>query len=90
MVSVSRVHNKQCETLCMHIHALSYLCSLHILIYTVLGDLPLPSGLPTSVERCALGSKGISADTRRLLNTTDPVITAKITEALLSVDCTFL
>ncbi|XP_064386068.1 nipped-B-like protein isoform X2 [Halichondria panicea] len=56
----------------------------------VLGDLPLPCGLPTSVERCALGTKGISADTRRLLNTTDPIITAKITEALLSVDCSFL
>lgn len=60
------------------------------IFYSVLGDMPLLMPMPTTAEQCALGTKGISADTRRLLNTVDPIVVEKITQALLSVDCSFL
>lgn len=56
----------------------------------VLADLPLPAHIPTPVERISLGQTELSSDSRKLLSTTDPELCSKITQALLSVDSSFL
>ena len=59
--------------------------------YTVLADLPLPVALPTPTEESILGAtKKLSADTKRLLDSTSSAVCSKVTETLLAVDMGFL
>ena len=59
--------------------------------YAVLADLPLPVALPTPTEESILGAaKKLSADTKRLLDSTSSAICSKVTETLLAVDMGFL
>ena len=56
----------------------------------VLADLPLPSALPTPLEATVLGKKKISDESKKLLESTNPVLCSRITEALLATDISFL
>ena len=58
---------------------------------TVLMDLPLPAALPTETEQSSIGgTKILSAESRRLLENTNPTVCSKVAEALLSVDMDFV
>lgn len=60
-------------------------------MHVVLADLPLPVALPTPTEESILGAaKKLSADTKRLLDSTSSTVCSKITETLLAVDMGFL
>lgn len=56
----------------------------------ILADLPLPSHLPTPIEQTVMGGAGLSEGARKVLNKTNPSLSAQVTQALLSVDCNFL
>ena len=58
--------------------------------YAVLADLPLPTPLPTPMEQLVLGKKKISEESKKLLESNNPALSSRITEALLSVDVSFL
>ena len=58
--------------------------------HTVLADLPLPSPLPTPLEEIVQGTRKISNESKKLLDSTNPVLCSRITEALLSADISFL
>ena len=69
-----------------------YIYIVYIIFYcTVLADLPLPVALPTPTEESLLGAaKKLSADTKRLLDSTNSTTCSKVAETLLSVDMSFL
>ena len=50
----------------------------------------MPSHMPTPMERSVRGEIPLSAESHKILNTTEPVLCNKITKALLSVDTSFL
>ena len=57
----------------------------------VLVDLPLPTALPTAIEKSMMGAtKKLSAEARRLLDTTNQTICSKVADTLLSIDMGFL
>lgn len=65
------------------------LFTLHTFV-AVLADLPLPTPLPTPLEETVLGTKGISPESKKILDSANPTLCSRITEALLSVDTSFL
>ena len=56
----------------------------------VLADLPLPTHLPTPMEQHTLGKMGLKGDSTKWLNNVDPALCTKISQALMSVDSSFL
>ncbi|CAI8012870.1 Nipped-B-like protein A [Geodia barretti] len=56
----------------------------------LLADLPMPTHMPTPLERCVRGELPLSPESRKLLSTAEPGLCNKITKALLSVDTSFL
>lgn len=59
-------------------------------LLAVLADLPMPTHMPTPLERCVRGELPLSDESHTLLSTTEPGLCNKITKALLSVDTSFL
>lgn len=59
-------------------------------VCSVLADLPMPSHVPTPMERSVRGEMPLSAESHKVLSTAEPGLCNKITKALLSVDTSFL
>ena len=74
----------------VHVHMYMQVTIILFLLVLVLSDLPLPSHLPTPIERTVLGGTGLSDGAKKVLNKSNPMLTAQVTQALLSVDCNFL
>jgi len=56
----------------------------------VLTDLPLPTHFPTPMEQQTLGKMGLKGDSAKWLNNVDPALCSKISQALMTVDSSFL
>lgn len=56
----------------------------------VLTDLPLPTHFPTPMEQQTLGKMGLKGDSAKWLNNVDPALCNKISQALMTVDSSFL